>query len=86
MMTIPAILMTSARLAIFPHPKIHPPQERFTAFRHAGDFDASSLGSPMCSTTMAAWHCSRYRSLAKPRFDDSKWPTADAKEALAEVQ
>jgi len=72
-------------LSLFPHPKIHPPKGEVPNPDVPVIFDASSLGSPIVLDRNWRLGIAPGTDPAKPDFDDTKWPTRDAKEALAEV-
>jgi sigma-B regulation protein RsbU (phosphoserine phosphatase) len=71
----------------FPHPNIHPPKGKIPDQGTPVLFDASRMGSPLVLDHN--WRLGIApgddAGPAKPDFDDSQWPTRDAKEALAEV-
>ncbi len=69
----------------FPHPNIHPPQGDVPAPGTNVTFDATGLGAPVVLDHNWRLGIAPGIDPAKPDFDDSKWPTRDAKEALAEV-
>jgi hypothetical protein len=70
---------------LFPHPNIHPPKGKVPDAGTVVVFDASGMGSPLALDHNWRLGIAPGSDPAKPDFDDSKWPTRDAKEALAEV-
>jgi len=68
------------------HPNIHPPKGTVPDPGQPVIFDASSAGSPVVLDHNWRLGIAPGTDPAKPDFDDSKWPTRDAKEALAEVK
>ena len=68
-----------------PHPRIHPPKGNVPPPGTPVVFDASSLGSPVVLDRNWRLGIAPGADPAQPSFDDSKWPTRDAKEALDEV-
>jgi len=69
----------------FHHPEIHPPKGKVPEPGTPVVFDATSLGSPMVLDHNWRLGIAPGSDPAKPDFDDSQWPTRDAKDALAEV-
>ena len=69
----------------FPHPNIHPPKGKVPEAGTPVLFDASGMGSPLVLDHNWRLGIAPGTDPAKPGFDDSQWPTRDAKEALAEV-
>jgi phosphoserine phosphatase RsbU/P len=69
----------------FPHPNIHPPKGKVPEAGSTVLFDASGMGSPLVLDHNWRLGIAPGVDPAKPDFDDSQWPTRDAKEALAEV-
>ena len=69
----------------FPHPNIRPPKGKVPAAGTPVVFDASGMGSPLILDHNWRLGIAPGADPAKPDFDDSNWPTRDAKEALAEV-
>jgi phosphoserine phosphatase RsbU/P len=67
----------------FPHPNIHPPKGNVPDTPVT--FDATTLGSPITLDRNWRLGIAPGSDPARPDFDDSSWPTRDAKEALAEV-
>jgi hypothetical protein len=68
-----------------PHPNIHPPKGKIPDQGPPVVFDASRMGSPLVLDHNWRLGIAPGDDPAKPDFDDSQWPTRDAKEALAEV-
>ena len=69
----------------FPHPVIRPPKGKVPDSGTPVVFDATGMGSPVVLDHNWRLGISPGSEPANPDFDDSKWPTRDAKEALAEV-
>jgi hypothetical protein len=69
----------------FPHPKIHPPKGKVPDAGTPVIFDATSMGSPLILDHNWRLGIAPGADPANPDFDDSQWPTRDAKDALAEV-
>jgi hypothetical protein len=67
------------------HPKIHPPTGNVPAAGETVTFDAAGTGSPIVLDKNWRLGIAPGADPAQPDFDDSKWPTRDAKQALAEV-
>lgn len=68
-----------------PHPKIHPPTGNVPAPGTRVVFDATGLGEPLALDKNWRLGIAPGTAPALPEFDDSGWPTRDAKDALAEV-
>ena len=66
-------------------PKIRPPKGNVPDPGQQVVFDASSLGSPIVLDHNWRLGIAPGTDPAQPSFDDSKWPTRDAKEALADI-
>jgi Stage II sporulation protein E (SpoIIE) len=69
----------------FPHPNIHPPKGKVPEAGTPVFFDANGMGAPLILDHNWRLGIAPGSDPAKPDFDDSQWPTRDAKEALAEV-
>jgi hypothetical protein len=69
----------------FPHPNVRPPKGEVPRPGTDVDFDATSLGSPIVLDRNWRLGIAPGTDPAKADFDDSQWPTRDAKEALTEV-
>jgi sigma-B regulation protein RsbU (phosphoserine phosphatase) len=69
----------------FPHPNIHPPKGKVPYQGTSVVFDATHLGGPLVLDHNWRLGIAPGTDPAQPNFDDSAWPTRDAKEALAEV-
>jgi phosphoserine phosphatase RsbU/P len=69
----------------FPHPNIHPPKGKAPDAGTPVDFDATGMGSPLVLDHNWRLGIAPGSEPAKPGFDDSQWPTRDAKQALDEV-
>jgi hypothetical protein len=67
------------------HPKIRPPKGNVPDADKQVIFDASALGSPIVLDHNWRLGIAPGTDPAQPSFDDSQWPTRDAKEALADV-
>jgi hypothetical protein len=70
---------------LLPHPEIHPPKGKIPQPGTAVIFDATGMGSPLVLDHNWRLGIAPGEEPAKSDFDDSQWPTRDAKEALAEV-
>jgi len=70
---------------LLPHPKIHPPKGKVPDAGASVVFDATSMGSPLVLDRNWRLGIAPGTDPAKPDFDDSQWPTRDAKDALAEI-
>ena len=70
---------------LLPRPDIHPPKGKVPAPGTPVVFDASRMGSPLVLDHNWRLGIAPGEDPAKPDFDDSTWPTRDAKDALAEV-
>ena len=68
-----------------PHPNIRPPKGEVPKPGTDVSFDATPLGSPIALDHNWRLGIAPGTDPSKPDFDDSTWPTRDAKEALAEV-
>ncbi len=69
----------------FPHPHVHPPKGKVPDPETPVIIDGSALGSPIVLNRNWRLGIAKGDSPAQPDFDDSEWPTRDAREALAEV-
>jgi Stage II sporulation protein E (SpoIIE) len=69
----------------FSNPRIHPLAGKVPAPGTPVIFDATGLGSPLLLNHNWRVGIAPGTDPAQPGFDDSAWPTRDAKEALAEV-
>jgi hypothetical protein len=69
----------------FPRPNVHPPKGDVPKPGTDVSFDATTLGSPIVLDNNWRLGIAPGTDPAKPDFDDSKWPTRDANDALAEV-
>jgi sigma-B regulation protein RsbU (phosphoserine phosphatase) len=69
----------------FPHPKVHPPKGSVPDAGTPVVFDATGMGSPLVLDHNWRLGIAPGTDPAQPDFDDSRWPTRDAKEAIAEV-
>jgi hypothetical protein len=70
---------------LLPHPKIHPPKGKVPDAGTPVFFDATQMGQSLVLDHNWRLGIAPGTDPAKPDFDDSAWPTRDAKEALAEV-
>ncbi|WP_263352052.1 PP2C family protein-serine/threonine phosphatase [Acidicapsa acidisoli] len=68
-----------------PHPNIRPPKGKIPDAGTPVVFDAAGMGSPLVLDHNWRLGIASGSDPAKPDFDDSTWPTRDAKEAVAEV-
>ena len=69
----------------FPHPNIRPPKGKVPDQGTPVVFNATHMGGPLILDHNWRLGIAPGTDPAKPDFDDSSWPTRDAKEALAEV-
>jgi len=69
----------------FPHPNIRPPKGKVPDAGTTVLFDATAMGSPLVLDHNWRLGIAPGSDPSKPDFDDSKWPTRDARQALAEV-
>jgi hypothetical protein len=70
---------------LLPHPNVHPPKGKVPAPGTSVVFDATSMGAPVVLDHNWRLGIAPGSDPAKPEFDDSQWPTRDAKDALAEI-
>ena len=69
----------------FPRPNVRPPRGAVPDPGTPVVFDATGMGSPLVLDHNWRLGIAPGTDPAQPDFDDSKWPTRDAKDALAEV-
>ena len=68
-----------------PHPNIHPPKGKVPDASTPVVFDASTMGSPLKLDHNWRLGIAPGTDPAGPSFDDSQWPTRDAKDGMAEI-
>jgi len=68
-----------------PHPNIHPPKGKLPVAGTPVAFDATTMGSPLKLDHNWRLGIAPGAEPASPDFDDSQWPTRDAKDGMAEV-
>jgi phosphoserine phosphatase RsbU/P len=68
-----------------PHPNIHPPKGKIPEAGTSSVFDASTMGSPLKLDHNWRLGIAPGTDPAQPDFDDSQWPTRDAKDGMAEI-
>lgn len=71
--------------SLLPHPRIHPPTGKVPAAGTNVVFDASAMGAPLVLDHNWRLGIAPGTDPAQPDFDDSQWPTRDAKDAMAEI-
>jgi len=70
---------------LLPHPNIHPPKGKMPEPGASVVFDATAMGAPVVLDHNWRLGIAPGTDPAKPDFDDSQWPTRDAKDAMAEI-
>ena len=68
-----------------PHPNIHPPKGKIPESGTSVVFDASNMGSPIKLDHNWRLGIAPGTDPARPEFDDSQWPTRDAKDGMKEI-
>ncbi len=70
---------------LLPHPNIHPPKGKVPDPGASVVYDATTMGAPVVLDHNWRLGIAPGTDPAKPEFDDSQWPTRDAKDAMAEI-
>jgi len=68
-----------------PHPNIHPPKGKVPEAGTPVVLDATAMGAPLVLQHNWRLGIAPGDDPARPDFDDSKWPTRDAKDGMAEI-